>query len=178
MSDAVYSEVVGTAGLSAAAFAALLLTLGRTPIASDRIGHHKTTFIFAVLVLAQALHATEEYTTEFYVAFPASLGLAPWSAAFFLAFNLTWLAVWIVSTIGLRTGNAVAFFPAWFLAIAAIANGVAHPLLALRAGGYFPGLATSPLLAVGGVFLWRRLMEETAVSGKVEKWKSGRSGSY
>ena len=177
MSETLRSELVGTAGLSVAAIAALLLATGRTPKASIRTERRRTTLVYAALVLVQALHAAEEYATGFYAAFPPVLGLAPWSAAFFLAFNLTWLAVWIVSTIGLRAGHAVAFFPAWFLAMAAIANGVAHPLLALRAGGYFPGLATSPLLAVGGVFLWRRLMEETAVSGKVEKWKSGRSGS-
>jgi protein-S-isoprenylcysteine O-methyltransferase Ste14 len=161
MSETLRSELVGTAGLSAAALAALLLTLGRTPIARDRIGYRKTTFVFAALVLAQALHAAEEYASAFYVAFPSSLGLAPWPAGFFLAFNLSWLASWIVSTIGLRAGHAVAFFPAWFLAIVAIGNGVAHPLLALRAGGYFPGLVTSPLLAVGGILLWRRLMTIT-----------------
>jgi uncharacterized membrane protein YhdT len=177
MSETIRSEFIGTAGLTAAALAALLLTLGRTPIARDRIGCRKTTLLYAALVLAQALHAAEEYATGFYIAFPSLLGLAPWPAGFFLALNLTWLAVWTVSAVGLRVGRAVADVPAWFLAIAAIANGLAHPLLAIRAGGYFPGLITSPLLAVGGILLWRRLMEVTAVkwksgtSGKVEKWK-------
>jgi protein-S-isoprenylcysteine O-methyltransferase Ste14 len=161
MSETLRSELVGTAGLSAAAVAALLLTVLRAPAAFDRVERRRTMLLYAALVITQALHAVEEYATGFDVAFPSALGLAPWATGFFLAFNLAWLAVWSVSAIGLRAGHAVAFFPAWFLTIAAIANGVAHPMLALRAGGYFPGLATSPLLAVGGMFLWRRLMTIT-----------------
>jgi protein-S-isoprenylcysteine O-methyltransferase Ste14 len=160
MSETIRSELLGTAGLSAAALAALLLTLGRTP-ASNRTARQRTTLVYAALVLAQALHAAEEYATGFYIAFPSSLGLAPWPASFFVTFNVVWLAIWIAAGIGLRAGNHVAHAPVWFLAIAAIANGVAHPLLAIRAGGYFPGLISSPLLAVGGILLWRRMMEIT-----------------
>ena len=172
MSETLRSELVGTAALSVAAVAALLLTVTRPPAGSDRAGRQRTTIIYAALVLAQALHAAEEYATGFFVAFPSSLGLAPWPASFFLAFNITWLAVWMVSAVGLRAGRAVAYFPAWFLAIAAIGNGVAHPLLAIRAGGYFPGLVTSPLLAVGGVVLWKSLVEISGKVEEVEKWKS------
>ena len=161
MNETLRSELVGTAGLSAAALASLLLTLGRTPVLANRIERRSTILVYGALVLMQALHAAEEYATGFDTAFPSVLGLAPWPSGFFLAFNLTWLAVWITSANGLRAAHAAAFFPAWFLAIAAIANGVAHPLLALRAGGYFPGLVTSPLLAVGGILLWRRLMAIT-----------------
>lgn len=161
MSETFRSELVGTAGLSAAALAAVLLTLGRTPVAGDGRARQRTTLIYAALIFVQALHATEEYVTGFHVAFPASLGLAPWPASFFLTFNGVWLAIWIAAGIGLRAGHHVAHVPVWFLAIAAIANGVAHPLLAIRAGGYFPGLITSPLLLVGGILLWRRAMEIT-----------------
>ena len=96
MDDTLRSELAGTAGLSAAALAALLLTLGRTP-AHDRAARHRTLLVYSSVILAQALHAAEEYATGFYVAFPSVLGLAPWPAGFFLVFNLTWLAVWIVS---------------------------------------------------------------------------------
>jgi hypothetical protein len=37
------------------------------------------------------------------------------------------------------------------------ANGVAHPLLSMRTGGYFPGLVTSLLVGVIGILLLRRL---------------------
>ena len=45
---------------------------------------------------------------------------------------------------------------AWFWAVLELLNGLAHIVLALLAGGYFPGLATAPLL-IGLSFwlLWR-----------------------
>ena len=42
----------------------------------------------------------------------------------------------------------LAALAAWFLAIAGMFNGIAHPLLALASGGYFPGLVSSPFIAV------------------------------
>ena len=161
MSETLRSELVGTAVLSVAAAAALLLTLFRRPVASLDRDRQQTTKVFALVVLMQALHTGEEYATHFYQAFPVALGLAPWPADFFLALNLTWLIVWAVAAFGLRTGYRVAFFPVWLLSIAAIVNGVAHPLLALQAGGYFPGLLTSPLLGIVGIILWRRVMALT-----------------
>jgi len=52
-------------------------------------------------------------------------------------------------------------FPIWCFAIAAIVNGIAHPLLAVAARGYFPGLITSPVVGVVGVLLWIRLIALT-----------------
>jgi len=37
-------------------------------------------------------------------------------------------------------------------------NGIAHPLLAVDAAGYFPGLITAPMLGVAGAALWMRLV--------------------
>ena len=85
---------------------------------------------------------------------PAILGLPSWSDNFFVAFNLIWLSVWILSAVGLQRGHRFALFPVWFFAIAAIVNGIAHPLLPVVARGYFPGLVTSPILGVFGVLLW------------------------
>jgi len=45
--------------------------------------------------------------------------------------------------------------------MAALANGVAHPLLSVRVAGYFPGLITSPVLGIVGVLLLRRLTSIT-----------------
>jgi hypothetical protein len=56
---------------------------------------------------------------------------------------------------------SIGVFSVWFFAIAAIANGIAHPLLSLRVGGYFPGLLTSPILGLVGILLWSRLMAAT-----------------
>ena len=50
-----------------------------------------------------------------------------------------------------RPGRRSARAFAWFWAVLEIANGCAHAALAAMAGGYFPGLATAPLLVgIGG----------------------------
>ena len=63
---------------------------------------------------------------------------------------------------GLARRRQVALFPLWFLGIAGVANGLAHPLLALNAGAYFSGLVTSPLVAIVGALLLARLVRVTA----------------
>lgn len=164
MSEGFRSEVLGTAGLTLAAGAALLLALFRRPVGLRADERRRATAVFVVAVTCQALHFSEEYATGFYRQFPEVLGLAAWSSAFFLAFNVSWLGIWTAAAFGLRTGYRPAFFLAWFLAIASIGNGVAHPLLAIRAGGYFPGLLTSPLVGLAGAVLWARLMAITEPS--------------
>ena len=107
-------------------------------------------------------HFVEELTTGFHQRLPAAFGLPPLSRPLFVTFNLVWLAIWAVSTWGLARRRHVALFPLWFLGIAGVANGLLHPLLALNAGGYFPGLATSPLMAAVGALLLARLSRVTA----------------
>jgi len=54
-----------------------------------------------------------------------------------------------------RPGRPGALGLAWFWALLEIANGCAHLALAAMAGGYFPGLATAPLLlGIGGWLAW------------------------
>lgn len=151
------SELVGTAGLVAAAVAALLLSGQRGPKAAAVEQRHRATVTFVAAVVLQGVHVVEEYSTHFYERYPAILGLAPWPSSFFLAFNAIVLGIWVSAAFGLRTGCRPAFFAAWFLALAAMGNGVAHPLLSLRAGGYAPGLVTSPLVGIAGICLWIRL---------------------
>lgn len=155
------SILIGTSGLSAAAFAALLLTILRRPHGFDFAPRDQAARIFLIGLAAQCLHFMEESVTRFPERFPPLLGLPAWSADFFLIFNLTWLSIWILSAIGLQKGYWFALFPIWFFAIASIANGIAHPLLAVAVRGYFPGLITSPLIGVLGVLLWLRLQALT-----------------
>ncbi len=54
-----------------------------------------------------------------------------------------------------------ALVPIWFFSLGMALNGVAHSLLALRTGGYFPGLAGSPVVGVFGILLWSRLLAFT-----------------
>lgn len=161
MDQTLRSEIVGTAGLTLAACAALLLAWLRTPRAGRVEERRRATLLFGVGISFQALHFAEEYSTGFYRLFPPLLGLAAWSPDFFLIFNLCWLGIWVCAAFGLRAGHRAAFFPAWFLSIASMINGVAHLLLAVRAGGYFPGLVTAPLVGIVGVWLYGRLMALT-----------------
>lgn len=110
----------------------------------------------------QGAHFAEEWATDFHVRFPALLGLDPMPLSFFITINLAWLVIWIVSIPFLRAGRRAAFFAAWFLAIAGMLNGVAHPMMAISSAGYFPGLITSPLIGIAGVILWQRLKMATS----------------
>jgi len=155
------SELVGTAGLTALACVALFHVLQRRLTPTDPAGERRTIALFAVGILLQCAHFIEEYATGFYRLFPEMFGLAAWSQRFFLIFNLTWVAVWVCAAFAARTRSRAACFPIWFFALAAIANGVAHPLLAMRAGGYFPGLVSAPFVGGVGVWLLVRLVANT-----------------
>lgn len=157
MNDNLASILLGTAGLSAAALVALALTIVRRPRDGDLVNRERTERLFLAGLAAQCLHFMEEAITRFPDRFPVLFGLPAWSENFFVAFNLLWLSVWILSSLGLRMGYRAALFPIWFFAIASIANGVAHPILAVAVRGYFPGLITSPLVGAIGVLIWMRL---------------------
>jgi hypothetical protein len=148
--------------LGTMAAAAVWLTISRGGVAAGDAVVRSAVRAAAVAIAAQAGHFVEELATGFNERFPEVFGLAPLSPSLFVAFNVAWLAIWAVSAGGLARRRRLALFPLWFLAIAGVANGLAHPLLALRAGGYFPGLAASPLVAVAGALLLVRLSRVTA----------------
>ncbi len=118
--------------------------------------------VLGITTAIQGAHFVEEWVTGFHVRFPALLGLDPMPLSFFVSFNLVWLAVWAASIPFLRVGRRAAFFAAWFLAIAGILNGVAHPVMAISFGGYFPGLITSPFTGLAGLTLLQRLRTATS----------------
>lgn len=153
MNDELKSILIGTSGLAILATIAVWLTL---TFSSQSRTSKKVVKVLLLTTGCQGLHFLEEYFTGFYILFPTFLGLAPWRAGFFVVFNLAWIVIWLVSAIGIHRQFQAAYFPAWFLALAAILNGIAHPLLAIVTGGYFPGLISSPILGVLG---WRLLAE-------------------
>ena len=51
--------------------------------------------------------------------------------------------------------------PQWVESVVLLPDGIAHPLLAIAAGGYFPGLVGSPFIGGANYWLWRRLREAT-----------------
>jgi len=115
-------------------------------------------FLFAALILAQAIHSVEEYLFRLYDALPPAryvsdalgldrpLGFIVANVALVLFGLWCWLA-------RVRPGHRSARAFAWFWALLEIANGLAHCGLAIAAGGYFPGLATAPLLLGFGLGL-------------------------
>lgn len=104
MSENIRSMLVGTAGLSAGAVLALLLTVLRKPVDDDQASRERTVRLLLIGLGAQCLHFTEEFLTRFQERFPTLLGIPAWSENFFVAFNLIWLGVWILSAIGLQKG--------------------------------------------------------------------------
>jgi uncharacterized membrane protein YhdT len=163
MNENLRSILTGTAVLTVAATVSLVLTILRKPQAA---GWEQTLRVFLLGLAVQSLHFMEEFVTHFEDRFPALFGLSAWSVNFFVAFNLMWMSAWILSAAGLQRGNRVALFPVWFFAVACVANGIAHPVLAIAAHGYFPGLITSPILGVLGVLLWIRLLQSTKWSAR------------
>jgi hypothetical protein len=121
----------------------------------------RTRLAFLLLICAQALHSVEEYLFRLYdVLAPAravsealgvdrQLGFAVANAA------LIGFGLWCYCA-RVRPGHGSARGFAWFWALLEIANALAHGALAIAAGGYFPGLATAPLLLAAGLHLvWR-----------------------
>jgi len=166
MTSELDSYVRGTAGLSVLVFLSVLLTFSRPRVAEAVAKSRRFSTVAAVAIGAQLAHFVEELNTRFYELFPAQLGLAPWSVRFFVVFNLVCLAFWVLAAIAVRARIVAALVPLWFLALALVLNLVAHSLLALRAGGYFPGLLTAPLVGLAGFMLLRELSDLTAVQGR------------
>ncbi len=102
-----------------------------------------------------ALHAIEETLTGLPTMLPALFGAPGWGVARFVTFNASWAAVFVGATMALRPGRVLPLLPLLFLAIAGgIANGLAHLVLMLARGAYFPGGGTAlPCLLAGGWLL-------------------------
>ncbi|MDX1396593.1 MAG: hypothetical protein R3195_19590 [Gemmatimonadota bacterium] len=126
--------------------------------ASERVAASKA---LAVAVVAQGVHLAEEAVGDLPARLPALFGERPVPLSIFLTINLVWLGIWAVSVWMLRGGASGAFFAAWFLALAGILNGVAHPARARPAGGYIPGQGRTPAVAAAGVLLAPRLTAAT-----------------
>jgi len=164
MTGGISSIMPSVAILGFAAVIAMYLTASRVWADDDSIRMRDAVRIAAAAVLCQAGHFTEELLTGFHYRFTELFGLAPMSLGFFVSFNVTWLLIWSVSCWGLALRHRAALFPLWFLGIASVLNGMAHPGLAILARGYFPGLATSPIVGVLGILLLRRLGTVTITS--------------
>lgn len=142
-----------------------LLTIARSTIRLEAARGHRFLVVSLLAVLVQAAHFLEELRAGFAVQLPDSFGLPPIPETVFVVFNVMWLAIWTLAIAGVRKGLVVAAWPLWFLGLAALLNMAAHPLLALQAGAYFPGLLTSPLVGLAGIALLREMSIVTARRG-------------
>ncbi|HSL19910.1 MAG TPA: HXXEE domain-containing protein [Vicinamibacterales bacterium] len=158
------SVMVGLAPLYIIAGVALALTVARRVDTRRTDSCDMLVDVLLIGIAVQCLHFTEEFITGFCERAPRFVGLAPWSSEFFVTFNLMWLAAWMVAAVGIRHHVRVALFPVWFFALAMIANGLAHPLLSVATGGYFPGLYTSPMAGGMGIALASQLRKMTHVT--------------
>jgi hypothetical protein len=113
---------------------------------------------FLLLIAAQTAHSIEEYWFRLYdVLAPAravSDALGIYRPAGFALANaaLIGFGLWCYFA-RLRRGRPGSRGLAWFWAVLELSNGLAHGALALAAGGYFPGLATAPLLLAASAWL-------------------------
>lgn len=146
----------------ALALAALVLTALRRPRAGVRIRSLLVAWLFAIA--CQSLHLTEEYITGFHEQMPDWLGLGAWSPRTLLLLNLVGMALWTLSVLGVAARLRIAWFPLWFFALAMMADGLWHPVLAVAGGGYFPGTVTALLVAVVGGVVTRRAWVATQPS--------------
>jgi hypothetical protein len=156
-------NIIGIAIYASAFFAvilvSILLTLFRDYKNLNVPALDRFVKLFLIGIAFQCLHFTEEFITRFYERLPRLLDMQVWSKEFFVAFNLSWVFIWIISAVGIKNNFRPAFYPIWFFAIMMTANGIVHPALALAVGGYFPGFFTSPIVGILGILLLRKLWE-------------------
>lgn len=161
MSAELQSFLRGTIVLDVVLLAALYLTITRGPVRGEPAARRRLLWLFAAAIAAQGVHFAEEWATGFHQRFPTLLGLHPWSIELWAGFNLAWIGIWLLALPGLHRGWRPALAPVWFLALACGLNLVAHPLLALAASGYFPGLWSSPICGLVGLPLLAALARLT-----------------
>ncbi len=117
---------------------------------------------FGILIVAQAAHSIEEYVFRLFDVFgPARflsglIGGNP-PAGFAIANTcVVSFGLWCYVA-RVRPGHPSALGFAWFWVVLELVNGIAHTLLAVSHGGYFPGLGTAPLLIGISLYLGARL---------------------
>ncbi len=148
--------------LAAPAAAAVILTVVRPRLRADLRRSRRLLVVVGLTIAAQAVHFGEELLTELYVAFPTTFGFPAAQQSVFVWANMTALAVWGAALIALRQGHVLALLPLWFLGLAELLNLFLHPYLALKTGGYYPGVVTAPLVGVLGILTIRQLTRVTA----------------
>jgi hypothetical protein len=120
---------------------------------------------FLALIVVQAAHSIEESVFRLFDVFaPARFisGLLSSDPARGFAIGniaLVLFGVWCYVA-RVRPGLPSARGLAWAWALLELGNGIGHSAFALARGGYFPGVATAPLLLALSLYLIARLSKE------------------
>lgn len=117
--------------------------------------HHLTAgrHLYPALVVAQFLHAFEDYVAGYHERFPL-FSLAP---EFFVSLNLALFLLLTAMIPSVAHGRVWALKLAKFWAIVQILSGAGHLMIALVEWGYYPGMWTAPLLLIFGAVLGQSL---------------------
>jgi hypothetical protein len=121
---------------------------------------------YGIALVIFPLHACEEFLTGFPRRFPALVG-DHWTDRQFIVFNAAWLTTFVLAAWGLRRHRPLAALIVLFFALGGgVGNGIAHLLLVVAQGGYFPGAWTAPLCLIVGTALLRQLFIRPATAGE------------
>lgn len=113
---------------------------------------------YSVGLVVFVMHASEEYLHGFQRRLPALVGDDRWSDTQFVTFNGVWFVVFAAAAWAVRRRQPVGALVVLFFALGGgLGNGIAHVMLTLTQGAYFPGAWTAPLCLLVGVLLLRQL---------------------
>ena len=120
---------------------------------------------FAALIATQAAHSIEEYAFALWEVLPIAARVNSLVSSDlptgFAVVNASFVAVGVACyLLPIRSGWPSARGFAWAWSAIEFFNGVGHLLMALGAGGYFPGFYTAPFLLVLATVLGARLRQE------------------
>jgi hypothetical protein len=122
--------------------------------------------VYLVALAIQFLHFTEEYVFGFHIRITEIMaGWPPFDDNVFVAFNMIAYSLFLLGGLGMYRGMKFPMIIVWFFAIAGVfGNAILHLLLAVRVGGYFPGLFTSFAGWILGPILLTRLWKRESVT--------------
>lgn len=128
----------------------------------ERVGSRQSRWAFLALIAAQAAHSIEEYVFRLFDVFaPARFVSGLVSSDLGVGFAVANVALVLFGlwcyVARIRTGHPSGAAFAWFWTVLEVANGTGHSVLALSRGGYFPGVATAPVLLGVAAYLAFRL---------------------
>lgn len=112
---------------------------------------------FLFLVCSQTLHSLEEYWFSLWDVWPparlvSTLFSEDLAVGFAVANSIIVAFGWWCYLFPVRRSSSHAWGLMWVWIVIELGNGIGHVLLAINAQGYFPGVATAPLLIAAAVF--------------------------